>query len=282
MFGGLEGTEEELMFVDHKIYPRRKIETIQRLMEELDEDDLKEWLIRDILKPRGKREARKNKAVHRAPPKNPSDVLKHFDEMIGEIIPQNTIIEDFKSPSQKEFAVSEAIKVANKRGRKPKYATEEERKTAKREKTIASNKRKKEERMHAKDIQNQLDADERSDEENAKIFEKQLKNSNDDDFPLNVVLTPAQVVARKIAEANPKDPVEKYMQLHGVSREKAIEMLTKFGLGDVIKDRGSGIKKIVKTKLGEVVRGTIVARVMKKMGLSLGEASKYVKLHNLY
>jgi hypothetical protein len=273
MFGGLEGTEEELLYVDHKIYPRRKIETIQRLMEELDENDLKEWLIRDILKPRGKRGARK-KSIHKAVTLNPTNVLEQFDKMLGELEPQNTIIEDFKSPAQKEFAVSEAIKEVKKRGRKTKYETEEERKTAKREKTLASNKRKREERMHAKDIQNQLDADEKSDEENEK--------KSDDDFPLNVILTPAQVVARKIAKANPKDPVEKYMQIHGVSREKAVEMLTKFGLGDTIKDRGSGIKKIVKTKLGEVVRGDVVAEVIRKTGLPLGEASRYVKLHNLY
>jgi hypothetical protein len=259
MFGGLEGTRDELLFVDNKMYPRRKVEKIKKLIDELDEEDLKEWLIRDILKPKRERgfgtgKQKKEETVEQYKlrkmnkileqiekeigvahthfsgliPQNETidPVVSRFDKLLEEFAPKNTIIEDFKSPAQKEFAVSEAIKVANKRGRKPKYATEEERKIAKREKTIASNKRKREERMHAKDIQNQLDADERSDE----------------DFPLNTILEPAKKR----------------------------------------KTKGGGIKEIVKTKLGEVVRGDIVARVMRKMGLSLPEASKYVKLHNLY
>jgi hypothetical protein len=48
------------------------------------------------------------------------------------------------------------------------------------------------------------------------------------------------------------------------------------------KKEGAGIKKIVGTKKGEKVRGDIVAEVMKKQGLSLGQASKYVSEHNLY
>jgi hypothetical protein len=48
------------------------------------------------------------------------------------------------------------------------------------------------------------------------------------------------------------------------------------------KKEGAGIKKIVGTKKGEKVRGDVVAEVMKKQGLSLGQASKYVSEHNLY
>lgn len=265
MFGGLEGTEEELLYVDDKMYPRRKIETIQRLMEELDENDLKEWLIRDILKPRGKR-VKKNKHV-KASPINPSDVLKHFDELIEELNPQNKIVEDFKSPAQKEFAVSEAIKVA-KRGRPKKYHTEEDRKKAKREKTTASKIRKRHEiKVQQEEQQEGLSENRRLIDEGTeelRDIEKLLKESqrerharstkgsknydsiddDDDDFPLNQIIEP-------------------------VSSTKS-------------KNTGSGIKKIVKRKLGEVVRGDIVSSVMKKMGLSLGEASRYVKLHNLY
>lgn len=40
--------------------------------------------------------------------------------------------------------------------------------------------------------------------------------------------------------------------------------------------------KIVGKKRGERVRGDVVAEVMRKKGLSLGAASKYVKEHNLY
>jgi hypothetical protein len=42
------------------------------------------------------------------------------------------------------------------------------------------------------------------------------------------------------------------------------------------------IKKIVGHKLGERVRGDVVAEVMKKHNLTLPQASKYVKEHNLY
>lgn len=277
MKGGLEGTEEELLYVDDKMYPRRKIETIQRLMEELDENDLKEWLIRDILKPRGKRGAKKVRPVHQPTPLIHQDVLEQFDNMISDLEPVNKIIEDFKSPAQKEFAVSEAIKVAKKRGRPKIYHTEEERRKARNEKNLEYKKRKREEKAHKKDEKSE-----------------QGESEDEDEFPLNqiiepVKLTPAQVVANKIAKSNPKDPVEKYMLLHGVPREQAEEEMLKFGLTEQVKKsrksrktKGSGIRKIVKSKLGEVVRGDIVARIMKKMGLSLGEASRYVKLHNLY
>jgi hypothetical protein len=39
---------------------------------------------------------------------------------------------------------------------------------------------------------------------------------------------------------------------------------------------------IVGKKRGEKVRGAIVSEIMRKKGLSLGAASKYVKEHNLY
>jgi hypothetical protein len=48
------------------------------------------------------------------------------------------------------------------------------------------------------------------------------------------------------------------------------------------KDNGGKIKKIVGKKRGETVRGAVVAEIMRKKGLSLGAASKYVKDHNLY
>jgi hypothetical protein len=46
--------------------------------------------------------------------------------------------------------------------------------------------------------------------------------------------------------------------------------------------QGGAIKKLVGTKRGNRARGDIVAEVMKKEGLSLSQASKYVKEHNLY
>jgi hypothetical protein len=46
--------------------------------------------------------------------------------------------------------------------------------------------------------------------------------------------------------------------------------------------KGGKINKIVGTKRGNNVRGAIVAELMKKHGMKLGEASKYAKVHGLY
>jgi len=69
--------------------------------------------------------------------------------------------------------------------------------------------------------------------------------------------------------------------LEGAFLKKYFE--TNKEIGDkLFKKEGAGIKKIVGTKRGEKVRGDVVAEVMKKQGLSLGQASKYVSEHNLY
>jgi len=290
MKGGLEGSQEELLFVDNKMYPRRKIETIKKLMEELSEDDLREYLIQDILKPRGKR-AKRIKPVHQEAHSAHSDVLEKFDKMIADLSPVNKVV-DFRSPAQKEFAVSEAIKVA-KRGRPKIYHTEEERKQAKTKKTVASNIRKELERK----VQQEEEKEAKPDDV---IFYRKVKKAKktpeiafvngaihevetpgkDDDFPLNKILEPlgpAQAIKRKLAEANITDPVERYMKAHNVSREVATEMVKKFGIVE-----GKGIKKIVKSKLGEKVRGAIVAEYIKKHNVPLGEASRMVKKLGLY
>ena len=45
---------------------------------------------------------------------------------------------------------------------------------------------------------------------------------------------------------------------------------------------GGKIKKLIGTRKGNRARGAIVAEVMKKHGLNLAQASKYVSQHNLY
>jgi len=57
--------------------------------------------------------------------------------------------------------------------------------------------------------------------------------------------------------------------------------LKRFGKRKV-QPKGGKINKIVGTKRGETVRGALVAELMKKHGMKLGEASKYVKEHGLY
>ena len=69
--------------------------------------------------------------------------------------------------------------------------------------------------------------------------------------------------------------------LEGAFLKKYFE--TNKEIGDkLFKKEGAGIKKIVGTKRGEKVRGDIVAEIMKKKGLNLGQASKYDSEHNLY
>jgi len=54
------------------------------------------------------------------------------------------------------------------------------------------------------------------------------------------------------------------------------------GYKNAINYEGGKIKKLIGTKKGNRARGAIVAEVMKKQGLTLPEASKYVSQHNLY
>lgn len=68
-----------------------------------------------------------------------------------------------------------------------------------------------------------------------------------------------------------------------INRHLAEEVKAVRGMrGPPQKFTGYGIKKIVGTKRGNRARGDIVAEVMKKEGLSLSQASKYVKEHDMY
>ena len=55
MYGGLEGTLNELEFVDKKLYPRRKNDPLKKLREHFTDTEILEWLVKDILKERKKR-----------------------------------------------------------------------------------------------------------------------------------------------------------------------------------------------------------------------------------
>jgi hypothetical protein len=69
-----------------------------------------------------------------------------------------------------------------------------------------------------------------------------------------------------------EEPTEGMGLKHFGRRKKASEAPVK----------GGKINKIVGTKRGNNVRGAIVAELMKKHGMKLGEASKYAKVHGLY
>jgi hypothetical protein len=85
-----------------------------------------------------------------------------------------------------------------------------------------------------------------------------------------------------VANKDKEDKELKKSQLM-INRHLAEEVKALRGArGAPAKFTGYGIKKLVGTKRGNRARGDIVAEVMKKQGLTLGEASKYVSKHNLY
>ena len=85
-----------------------------------------------------------------------------------------------------------------------------------------------------------------------------------------------------IANRDKEDKELKKSQLM-LNRHMAEEIKAIRGMrGPPPKFTGHGIKKLVGTKRGNRARGDIVAEVMKKEGLSLSQASKYVKEHDLY
>lgn len=125
MYGGLEGTLNELEFVDKKLYPRRKNDPLKKLREHFTDTEILEWLVKDILKERKKR-TKKIKIIDEIPEDTQSSCTAEEPAVI---------LEDEKPES-----------TLAKRGRKKKYATEEERKKAKLEQTLISNKKKRAEK----------------------------------------------------------------------------------------------------------------------------------------
>ena len=88
------------------------------------------------------------------------------------------------------------------------------------------------------------------------------------------------LVANKDAEEKELKKSQVMINRHMAEEIKALRALGMRGPPE--KFTGYGIKKLVGTKRGNRARGDIVAEVMKKEGLSLSQASKYVKEHNMY
>jgi hypothetical protein len=86
------------------------------------------------------------------------------------------------------------------------------------------------------------------------------------------------LVANRDAEEKELKKSQVMINRHMAEEIKAIRGMR----GPPQKFSGYGIKKLVGTKRGNRARGDIVAEVMKKEGLSLSQASKYVKEHNMY
>jgi hypothetical protein len=109
----------------------------------------------------------------------------------------------------------------------------------------------------------------KTDEDDYKEIEKMFKQSNKLDKQDKKLDTENKKLDKYIEKIN-KEPKKRGRKPKTVVKEP------------VKKNIKVKIKKIVGTKKGEKVRGDIVAEVMKKQGLTLPEASKYVKDNNLY
>jgi hypothetical protein len=98
------------------------------------------------------------------------------------------------------------------------------------------------------------------------------------------VATAKKEVKKAADEAKEKlhgeERTEKTYAPAGVEEEEA-SGLRRFGKRKA-PVKGGKINKIVGTKRGNNVRGAIVAELIKKHGMKLGEASKYAKVHGLY
>lgn len=86
------------------------------------------------------------------------------------------------------------------------------------------------------------------------------------------------IVANRDKEEKELNKSQLMINRHMAEEIKAIRGMQ----GPPPKFSGYGIKKLVGTKRGNRARGDIVAEVMKKEGLSLSQASKYVKEHDMY
>jgi hypothetical protein len=125
MYGGLVGTLQELEFIDHKLYPRRKRDPLKNLRKHFTDTQILEWLVNDILRERKKR-PKKNKIIDEIPMEEEAVYLEPEYEPEYEPAPEPLPVK--------------------KKGRPKKYATEAERKKAKLVQTLASNKKKRAEK----------------------------------------------------------------------------------------------------------------------------------------
>jgi hypothetical protein len=117
-----------------------------------------------------------------------------------------------------------------------------------------------------------------------KRSKKYYSSSSDSDSDFRPKRKTNNSALQQLLVAN-KDKEEKELKKSQllINRHLAEEVKAVRGMrGAPPKFTGYGIKKLVGTKRGNRARGDIVAEVMKKEGLSLSQASKYVKEHDLY
>jgi hypothetical protein len=123
-----------------------------------------------------------------------------------------------------------------------------------------------------------------SKEKQRKRSKKYYSSSSDSDSDFRPKRKTNNSALQQLLVAN-KDKEEKELKKSQllINRHLAEEVKAVRGMrGAPPKFTGYGIKKLVGTKRGNRARGDIVAEVMKKEGLSLSQASKYVKEHDMY
>lgn len=115
-----------------------------------------------------------------------------------------------------------------------------------------------------------------------KYYSSSSESDSDEDFRPKRRTRNSSLQQLLVANRDKEDKELKKSQLM-INRHLADEVKALRGArGAPPKFTGYGIKKLVGTKSGNRARGDIVAEVMKKEGLSLSQASKYVKEHDMY
>jgi len=115
-------------------------------------------------------------------------------------------------------------------------------------------------------------------------IEKLLKTDEDENKEIEKMFKELEKLDKKDKKLDKESlKLDKYFEKLNKEPKKKVKKpkTTKKVVKEPIK-KNTKVKKIVGTKRGERVRGDIVAEVMKKQNLTLPEASKYVKEHNLY
>ena len=267
--GGLNGTQKELEKILVAMYPQLNLEKLS-----------KQEIIDKI---KGHVDKTENKRInYNEKRRNKTKNIKSFNEL-----PE--YFEEPEEETKEEIIIDEPVKETKKRGRPSKEKQPKEPKKRGRPSKVKSEV-KSESNKHLDNLENLFnEVLETPKEEVKKNIEVKITKTTK---PKNR-LTKAQFTRetnkdlffKKLTPDEKKKAYDEYKKTNPLLEASFIKKYfpVNNNIGEkLFKKEGAGIKKIVGHKVGEKVRGDIVAEVMKKQGLSLGQASKYVSEHNLY
>jgi hypothetical protein len=268
--GGLSGTKKELMTIIKAMYPNVDFKKMT-----------KQQIINEIKKEQPVKETKsKVKKLLKTDEDEYSEIEKQFkefdklDETDKKLDKESLELDEYFEKLNKETkkrgrpAKEKVVKEPKKRGRPAKEKVVKEPKKRGRP---AKEKVVKEPKKRGRKTKSKIDKLLKTDEDEYKEIEKQFKEFDKLD-KTDKKLDKESLKLDKYFEKLNKEP-------KATKTPKPPKKVVKEPVKKNIKVK---IKKIVGTKRGEKVRGDVVAEVMKKQGLSLGEASKYVKDNNLY